>query len=201
MDLPAIPGPDETIADLSGLHPEIHRAFEHGVFKAKNHFEVEALDYDPSAFSTLVRLHAKEYFKRKGLDAVEIEDVNLCGLSLRLPKYVIKMWKSDNSELPVPGRSEPKQEFYQQPILFPDEESNPLPLLHLAVLWNLNGSRNLTALWLVCPKSGHERSAESYWCSRIPDPASSIHVEVSQVSPSDLQMELKADPATKTKTG
>src|SRR5690349_19526147 len=99
MDLPRIPGPDETMAKLNWLLQEIHRGFEHGVFKARNHFETEAVDYDAFAFATFVRLHAKEYLKRKGYEAVEIEKVMLCGLSLKLKEHIIKIWKSDDSEL------------------------------------------------------------------------------------------------------
>lgn len=39
MKFPNVPGPDPTLADLAWLHPEIYRAFEHGVFEAKTHFE------------------------------------------------------------------------------------------------------------------------------------------------------------------
>src|SRR5690349_3031449 len=96
MDLPIIPGPEETISDLAWLHPDIYRAFEHGIFKARNHFDTEELQHDSSAFSTLVRLHAKNYLRKRGLEAVEIDEVSLCGLSLTLDKYVIRMWKSDD---------------------------------------------------------------------------------------------------------
>src|SRR5437016_258123 len=75
----------------------------------------------------------------------------------RVPQYQIKMWKSEGSELPVPGSSEPKQEFYQQP-LFPNGTDQPNPL-RLAVLWNIDWQKNLAAVWLVCPKSGDEKSA------------------------------------------
>src|SRR6266481_3571866 len=135
MHLPHIPSPEKTLADFSWLHPEIYHAFEHGVFKGKTHFETEGLEWDASAFSTIVRLHAKAYLKTKNLEPVEIEHVNLSGLSLRVPKYQIKMWKSEGSDLPVPGDSEPKQEFYQQP-LFPNGAEDPIPL-RLAVLWNV----------------------------------------------------------------
>ena len=150
MDLPNVPSPEETLADLGWFHPEIHRAFEHGAFKAKNHFDTENIEIDSSAFSTLVRLHARDYLKKKGFDALEVEHVNLCGLSLKLPNYYIKMWKAVDDGLPAPGHSEPKQEFYQQP-LFPNDGENPLPL-HLIVIWNVDSQKNLSSLWLICPQ-------------------------------------------------
>jgi len=198
MHLPHIPSPEKTLADLSWLHPEIYHAFEHGVFKGKTHFETEGLEWDASAFSTIVRLHAKAYLKTKNLEPVEIEHVNLSGLSLRVPKYQIKMWKSEGSDLPVPGDSEPKQEFYQQP-LFPNGAEDPIPL-RLAVLWNVDWQKNLSAVWLVCPKYGDEKSAEAHWCAKIPDPAlSSPQAAKANVSPADLPIKRKDQKATGTK--
>jgi hypothetical protein len=197
MALPHIPSPEKTLADLSWLHPELYRAFEHGVYKGKTHFEGESLDWDASAFSTIVRLHAKSYLKTKNLDAVEIEQVNLSGLSLRVPKYQIKMWKSEGSDLPVPGASEPKHEFYQQP-LFPNGTEQPNPL-RLAALWNIDRQKNLAAVWLVCPKYGDEKSAEAHWCVKIPDPAlASIPVVAAPTVLSDLPIKRKAEKATGT---
>jgi hypothetical protein len=192
MSSPTVPTPEETLNALSDLHPEIFRAFEHGVFKAKSYFESEALEWDASAFSTIVRLHAKAYLCAKGLDAVEVERVNLCGLSLRVPGHYIKMWKADGSELPVPGTSEPKQEFYQQP-LFPPDADHASPL-RLAVLWNVDWQKNLSAAWLVCPKYGDERSAEAHWCVRIPDPALSLERRgTSPIPPTDLPIQRKLE--------
>lgn len=197
MALPHIPSPEKTLADLSWLHPELYRAFEHGVYKGKTHFEGESLDWDASAFSTIVRLHAKSYLKTKNLDAVEVEQVNLSGLSLRVPKYQIKMWKSEGSDLPVPGASEPKREFYQQP-LFPNGTEQPNPL-RLAVLWNIDWQKNLAAVWLVCPKYGDEKSAEAHWCVKIPDPAlASAPVMAAPTVLGDLPIKRKDEKATGT---
>lgn len=197
MDLPSIPSPEETLADLTWFHPEIHRAFEHGVFKAKNHFDTENIELDSSAFSTLIRLHARDYLKKKGFDAVEIEHVNLCGLSLKLPNYYIKMWKAADDGLPAPGYSEPKQEFYQQP-LFPHDGENPMPL-HLVVIWNLDSQKNLSSLWLVCPKNGDERSAEAHWCVRIPDPSSTAAGLPPSAGTPDLPITRKPESETAAK--
>jgi hypothetical protein len=197
MRLPHIPTPERTLTDLDWLHPELYRAFEHGAYKGKTYFEGENVEWDLSVFSTIVRLHAKSYLRSKNLDAVEIEQVNLCGLSLRVPKYQIKMWKSEGAELPVPGASEPKREFYQQP-LFPKGTEQPDPL-RLAVLWNVDSLKNLVAVWLVCPKYGDEKSAEAHWCARIPDPAlAAASAEAIQNRADDLPIKRKEQKATGT---
>ena len=197
MALPNVPSPEETLADLNWFHPEIYRAFEHGVFKAKNHFDTENIDLDSSAFSTLVRLHARDCLKKKGFDAVDIEKVNLCGLSLKLPQYHIKMWKAVDDGLPAPGHSEPKQEFYQQP-LFPNDGQNCLPL-HLIVIWNVNSQKHLSNVWLICPKNGDEKSAEAHWCVRIPDPTSTATGAQSSEISSDLPISYKSETETAAK--
>ncbi len=202
MNLPSIPDPHETMTELSEHLAAIHRAFEHGVFKARNHFETESLSHDPSAFPTIVRLHAKDYLKKKGMDAVNIEDVSLCGLSLKLPKFLIKMWKSDDSELPVPGHSAPKQQFYTQQLAFPQGEGEPTFFpLHLVVLWNLDTYHNLSRLWLVCPKGGDDKTAQAWWAKRIPDPTSVLPATVEHEAPPDLPIRLKTEPASKVKIG
>ena len=197
MTLPRIPGPKETLRALRDLHPEIYGAFEHGVFKGRIHFESEGLEWDGSAFSTIVRLHAKSFLAAKNLDTVEIEHVNLSGLSLRLPKYHIKMWKSEGAELPAPGPSEPKQEFYQQ-WLFPNNEDGLLPL-RLAVLWNIDSAKNLSAVWLVCPKYGDEKCAEAHWCIRIPDPAISSTRKAPAAGVAELPIQRQPEEKTGTK--
>lgn len=193
-----IPNPSETMDELRDLVAIIYRSLEHGVYEAREHFEVKSLQPEASVFSTLVRLHAKDYLLREDPNAFLVEDINLCGLSLQLPNHWIKIWKSEDAELPLPGDSAPKQDFYQQ-SLFP-EGSVPKPL-HLAVLWNLDSLNNLSALWLVCPESGDENSATFHWRLQIPHPAT-IEVGTSQEAYStDLPIKLKEEPQIGTKTG
>ncbi len=51
----------------------------------------------------------------------------------------MRMWKSDGQELPPPGPSERRQDFYnQQPTLFALERKDDA-IVNLAILWNLDG--------------------------------------------------------------
>lgn len=186
---------------MAWLHPEIYRGIEYGVFEAKTHFQTKQINYDGAAFSTLVRLHAKNYYRTKGLDAVDVEDVNLTGLSLKLDDYYIKIWKATDSSLPVPGRSEPKQAFYQQKFNF--EGGQRPQLIHLAVIWNVTKpAQEVSAIWLVCPKDGNEKSAEDYWTVRIPDPALGISSSGPDTPPSnDLPIGPKRSEDEKKKKG
>jgi len=195
----AIPSPDETLLELSWLHPEIHRAFEHGVFKAKAHFETEQLERDAFAFSTLIRLHAKHFLRGVNLEAVDIQRVNLVGLALKVGKYNIRIWKAEDSELPAAGDSTAKQAFYQQALAY-DDDGEPIASLNLAVLWNLDGLHHLSSLWLVCPKYGDEKAAEAHWSIRIPDPILSAGAVISPRPPEDLEA-IKPKKESKIQTG
>lgn len=197
MEFPKIPGPEETLAELSWLHPEIYCAFEHGIFEANSHFDTKQIKYDAAAFSTIVRLHVKDYLSKKGLNAVDVEDVNLTGLSLKLESYHIKMWKASDDGLPVP-KSEPKQVFYQQSLF---EDGERPEVLHLAVIWNINSSKNLSAVWLICPKYGDENSTEDYWTTKIPDPALAVVTSDSTPPTDDLPIGPRKDSEIKKKKG
>jgi hypothetical protein len=194
MTFTSIPDPQETLQALSWLHPEIYRAIDHGALKAKEYFDAEGIEKESSIFSGLVRLHAREYLRNIGIETVKIEQVNLCGLFLRIPSYAIKMWKSEDESLPVPGTSTPKQEFYQQPLF---SDGTEIDELNLAVLWNLDSLDHLCAVWLACPKDGDEKSAEVHWTIRIPDPT----LAVSAPAPTDNPPDLPMAPITEAETG
>jgi hypothetical protein len=194
MTFTSIPDPQETLAAISRLHPEIYRAIDHGALKAKEYFEAEGLEKEQSIFSGLVRLHARAYLRNIGIETMQVERLNLCGLSLRIPSYAIKMWKTQDGKLPVPGTSTPKQEFYQQPLF---SDGAQIDELNLAVLWNLDSLDHLSAVWLVCPKDGDERSAEVHWTIRIPDPTLAVSAPAPTDNPPDLPME----PITEAETG
>jgi len=50
MGLPHIPSPEKTLDDLSWLHPEIFRAFEHGVYKGRRTLTVRTWNGMPLPF-------------------------------------------------------------------------------------------------------------------------------------------------------
>jgi hypothetical protein len=193
MSLPKKPSPEDVLDDLKWFLPELYRGFEHGLFKAKSHFETEDINKDGAAFSMLVRLHAREYLRKKGLEAVEIKKVNLCGLALDLPGYKIKIWKAADDAIPIPGHSEPKQEFYQQSLF---EQEGPLKLI---IIWNLNSQSMLSAVWLICPKSGDETSAEAHWNVKVPDPSLAVAPAETPAVTRDLPIERKPQADTGTK--
>jgi hypothetical protein len=178
MISPTIPAPEETLAQLTPLIIPLYRSLEASVQEARGFFDDREETVDSYLFPCLVRYHAKLLLEEAGQTAdYELDDLANNGLYLRFGGYQIRILKSDNGKLPVPGTSRPKQEFYSQQLEFdfmPAETGEPTrSLLNLVVLWDVSGLRNLEKLTLVCPKAGSTTrdSVEQHWEIQIPHPA------------------------------
>jgi hypothetical protein len=198
MFSPNIPGPEETLAQLGPLIPPLYRSIEASVQEARNFFDDRGEDIDPFLFPCLVRYHAKLLLEKTGQAAdYELDDLANNGLYLRFAGYQIRILKSDNGRLPVPGPSRPKQEFYNQQLEFDfmnsGSDQSHQNLLNLVVLWEVSGLRNLEKLVLVCPKAGSTTrdSVEQHWEIQIPHPAQSQEPGQLVESVEDLEITLK----------
>lgn len=200
MISPTIPGPEETLAQLASLILPLYRSIEASIQEARGFFDEREVSVDPYLFPCLVRYHAKLFLEEAGQTAdYELDDLANNGLYLRFGGYQIRVLKSDNGKLPVPGTSRPKQEFYSQQLEFDFMQSAPgqpiRGLLNLVVLWDVTGLRNLERLTLVCPKAGSTTrdSVEQHWEIQIPHPAylqeSGPQFEVVE----DLEMSLRPE--------
>ncbi len=175
-----VPTPAKALEILSPITPEIFRALEYGGLKTREYFDKEKLGYDGSAYTLIVRLHAKEYLKQKPEFATVVFDrYSMCGISFLFNSWKCRLWKSADHrapKLPHPGHSVKKQLFYvqpEQPPLFPWKKRTKLgPNLHLVILWNLDNKGNLKALWLVCPKDFNQATGQIkvHWVVEIPNP-------------------------------
>jgi len=212
MVTPIIPDPDTVLAELTELRPLIYEALEVGTQAGRDHFAATGAPFDPWLFAHLTRFYAKQHLIRNGYpiddeDRHSLEQVAYSGLWLRFQAkdriYQIRILKSALGDLPSPGSSKVKQNYYQQlPVgltLRPEQEQLAVNLI---VLWDVNGLHNLTDLSLVCPKDGDE----SYWFVPIPHPALSIPSQAMPAVDLDLPIERKEteekdDDAKKTAAG
>jgi hypothetical protein len=119
-------------------------------------------------------LHIDE--KEAGVEGLARKPLANNGLCLRYKSYEIRVLKSDDGDVPVPGPSQKRQDFYQQ--RFPnwaeavdEHEHDPLNLL---VIWDVTRQYVFRGLSLVCPKDGDitRDSVEKYWEKTIPLSAS-----------------------------
>jgi hypothetical protein len=189
--MPVIPESQEALSDLSQLIPVVYSALEAAIQSAREFFDREGnRPIDPYLAPCLVRYYAKRFLIDAGCNAEYEDDVehdegdgefkfhNLSnnGLALTSEKYQIRIWKSDDGKLPVPGPSQPRRAFFQQCL--PYDMSLPAEQLGLAILWEVSPNYVLTRLLLSCPKAGDtsRASVEAYWTVPIPHPAFSAIV-------------------------
>ena len=102
MNLPKVPTPEVALDLLSPVLPEIHAGFENGVFEARDYFLSKNVNLDRSALSMMIRLHVKDRLLKAGIKAVTVENNSLCGLSFRYKDCHVRVWKSEDEELPDP---------------------------------------------------------------------------------------------------
>jgi len=197
MNQPNIPGPDDTLISLRPLIPHVFHALEAGVEAARTFFDESQHKPDPYLFPCLVRYHAKlQLQSREQAAEYDLDSLANNGLFLAFGGHSIRILKSDDGKLPVPGWSRIKQEFYSQQLSFAfmTGESKPSDArLNLVILWDLDPLWNLEKLTLVCPKAGGltRESVEVYWEVQLPHPALLETAEVPLVETEDLPITLK----------
>lgn len=183
-----IPSPEEVFKELGSILPLIYAALDYAILKTREFFEREDQEkhVNRGLAPNLVRYWAKQYLEIHGQEVKEeqeegedsnsgyLEKLPNNGLCLNVGRCRVRVLKSDDGELPIPGHSQSRQEFYSQPGLpFPedDEEDGELPPLKLILLWDVTRSYNLKSLSLACPMSGDTTrvSVKAHWHKPIPD--------------------------------
>jgi hypothetical protein len=189
METPIIPDAETTLQAINPLRQVLWEALEHGIGVAKLHFGPDKF-VGASLGSHIARYHAKQFLMSRGTTC---EHVALDGIAFRWHGYYIRVLKSDDGALPIPGASERKQNFYcqKQLLLFQlaDGEAELDPEINLVVLWDVNrGSFTGLKLTVVCPKAGREtrESVEAYWERELLHPAAAAQVETADDAPDDL---------------
>lgn len=185
-----VPSPEEVQQNLELILPIIHTALEHGTLKAREFFEHEDKDKNVDRYlaPNLVRWWAKKYLHGAGLQVTEeqaefdLQQLPNNGLCLSFGRYRIRILKSDDGELPVPGNSVRRQNFYHQiSIVYVTEEGALVQedVTNLIILWDISRPYNLSGLSLAYPKSGKDTKAsvQVHWHVPIKHPAFAFTVD------------------------
>jgi hypothetical protein len=195
----SVPTPDEVLKALHPIIPAIYGALEAGVHSAREFFESRHAVIDPYHGPSHVRWEAKRYLDALNHEVSSVdyqrEEIANNGLRLVFSHYVIWILKSNSGELPAPGPSELRQQFYsQQMFAFMGSSQHEDPLLALVVLWGVSATYQLGPLLLVCPEAGDsaKKSVKEYWKVSIPHPASIVEGPPSEPD-DDLDMSLEKD--------
>jgi len=184
----------ETVLNfLAPILPKIYSALDHGTSEVCEFFEKKALGIiDPYLAPNIVRYFALRELKKLDQNGKE-EDVNLDnipnnGIYIHCGGYHIRILKSSNGQLPFPGRSISRQEFYQQHFKFYEEGVN------LLILWDVNPPYNLSTMYIVCPKDVgiYREPVPVHWQFPIPDKfLFGIEAETASEEIHDLQLSFK----------
>ncbi|MFL6465351.1 MAG: hypothetical protein ACJ73N_13190 [Bryobacteraceae bacterium] len=164
MAFTTVPSAAQTISELGATLELIHAALEHGVTKAKYHFRRAGIgiDQEKQAFSSLVRLHAKQFLKKRNLESAELEQANLCGIWLRTGPYHLKVWRISDEDLEK--AQTPASDLFEQFQFVQDGE--PISLTQLRIYWQLADSGRLS-LYLAYPKYEDPKSTECFWLAPV----------------------------------
>jgi hypothetical protein len=166
------------LRELDATFPHIIRALENGLLEAREYFDSKGLNFDGAVFSAIVRLHARQYLNDHKLDAedLQVEQVSLCGLWLKVGRYHVKIWKISSDDL---ARALQRQASSGEQLTLVDE--NGIPIVEdLAMYWTDDGARQLGRLHLVQPRIDDPRCFDWIWSreiSLIPGDAGSVETE------------------------
>ncbi len=164
--------------DLEELIIVIHSAFEDTPRIAKQFFEDRNEDVDPFLVNDLIRYYVKQYLLEHDFNVTEdyqLDSLPNNGLSLRYKGYHVRILKADHGDLPIPGHSIIKQQFYAQQLtldsLLYGDNNLPTGSLrpNVLILWELTNSYDFKQLYLACPMSGNEtrKSVSAYFKEAI----------------------------------
>ncbi len=204
MKIQIVPAPDMVFSELAPILPTIYTAVDLGAQHVQEYRDWQQLPIDAVLAPGLLRSRAKRYLVAVGNDVADLdrEDIPNNGLLLNFNRYGISILKSENGQLPPPGRSDRKQAFYdqrhltdpQQPVLpFPNAELVLPDRLNVVITWSVTANYVLTGLTLSVPRYGalSQASVEVFWSRPMPP------LELQQTpppadppSPSDLPMTL-----------
>jgi hypothetical protein len=171
---------------LGEIFPHIVRALENGLLEARQYFEHKSLQRDGAVFSAIVRLHAREYLRSRRFEAEDqdftVEQVNLCGLWLKIGRYHVKIWKISADDL---AKALDKQASSGEQLTLVDDRGIPL-VMDLAVYWTADHLQNLGELYLVQPRYEDPRCFDWIWSRQI---SQTTTVAVPAISAYDIPVE------------
>ena len=178
-----VPDPETVLRELSHLLPTVYSSLHYGIFKTKEFFDRQEKEKQKIVnrflAPNLVRYYTIQALERKGQVLVpgtyplDLKAVPNNGICFSYERYDIRILKSYNGDLPIPGHSKSRQEFYQQLTLdlnVKDTDENATRA-NLLILWEVDPSYNLQVLSIACPKAGGrtKESVIAHWHCKVPE--------------------------------
>lgn len=207
-NLPYVPTFEDIFPRVRPLLVVTTQAIEEAIPNAKGFFEAQGKSIDKYLFPNIVRYHIKCFMETTGLSVVMDEDEESVieyqfqrlvnnGLSGIFSGFRFRILKADQGDLPIPGPSELKQQYYNQqlPLQFdiPLEEYIKSVHPNLIILWEVDNQHNFFQLRLACPKTGGKtrHSVEAYFNEPIPHAAELVKSKTIREPEEDIQITKK----------
>jgi hypothetical protein len=152
---------------LSALHPTfatIFRSLDDGLEEAQRYHtdRLYKRSDDPHLYLHLARRRACAVLEEAGLSAKLVDDtaaLNLSGIQIHHKGFVVRVLHAQRGsagevEIPVPGPSKPRQEFWRQAPAIPGMETD-----NLLLLWLDDGGELEDPMILIRPLGGDSSRA------------------------------------------
>lgn len=156
-NFPEPPAFEVVRAKLQPLFDKIVEAIQDGTLHVPEYATSQAEEIDYALAPNLVRHKAKLYLIAQGQEtreeedglAFEIEEVSNNGLCAKVPEFRIRILKSsEDGDVPLPGESEARRNFYNQDQALLDFAK---PVWNLIVHWTVDRQYSLTRLSVALP--------------------------------------------------
>lgn len=196
-----IPTPDEVLKELAPIISVIYDALEFGTYQAREYFARNKQPFSSYLASDIARYQIIQTLKLHSIQA-EIEDLTIQSLALngvliKFKNFNIRILKAQDGQLPTPGPSKARQDFYNQVLPFTEEDVKEIiaPYFNLVILWRTDQGYNLLGkLKLLLPQGGGTtRDSVHYsWQTTLPDPIEmmTFSSETSEIELEDLDISL-----------
>lgn len=196
MKLPQLPQPEQVLQRIRPLTTALYEIFPEAAQQALPYFHSRGREVNRALIVCMLRYEVKQQllqadFQVEDDEPEEVPPTDLSlealannGLACTYNGVRLKVLKSDDGRLPVPGLSKRRQAFYAQQLEFTgvgfgnsgqdETESAPSSIcLNVVVLWRFDPSYSVVELRLAAPKAGDlsRASVEEYWNVEIPHSA------------------------------
>jgi len=148
IDLPT------AVRDLEPLTVLLYEGFEGGLSVTREFFETHGAPICKHLGPAIVRWYVKRFLSDRGhvVQELQQQDMNNNGLGMRFQPYYLRIWKSDDGQLPYPGQSRTKRDFLYQAAYIPFRWNWSPPKTNLVFLWSTDSEYQGLQLYLACPK-------------------------------------------------
>ena len=177
--------PDQALGKIAPLTAALYEMFPLGARQALLYFQTRGLEINRPLIVCMIRYEVKQLLLSADFEVedddlygvLSVEHLANNGLACAYNGISVKILKSDDGRLPVPGQSKRLQAYYAQAqqLEFRGEgfEERTTIDLNVVVLWRFDPSYNVIELRLAAPKSGNytRASVQEYWNVAIEHPA------------------------------